>query len=435
MRFDGFFGNEALQQRLSASFAAGKVSHCYLIAGPVGSGKRTLATILAAAMQCTGGGDVPCRACTACRKVFSGTHPDVITVDEPEKKTVSVDLVREARADAFIRPNEGRRKIYILPRAQDFGPAAQNALLKLLEEPPQYAAFLLLATNPGALLPTIRSRAVQLSLCAVPREAAMQVLRAKFPDRDEATLRAAYDASGGFLGSLHPSLTATYQALQALCAVQRAQSGQAELYDLTDVTLTAQPELASGVKAAQLQKNGAVFSDTEAHENRDAISILGSFGIISGVGGGRFSPDSTMTRAQFAKIVVCALGLEAQYRGTFADVAESAWYAPYVDTAAAYGIVRGVGDGNFNPDSSITRQESAVMLARAAALCGFDTAVEDVSAVPDTVSDWAGSGVAFCLKNEIMTTAQAQQSGVAVLRCEVAQMLCNLLMQTAILKF
>ena len=91
MRFDGFFGNEALQQRLSASFAAGKVSHCYLIAGPVGSGKRTLATILAAAMQCTGGGDVPCRACTACRKVFSGTHPDVITVDEPEKKTVSVD--------------------------------------------------------------------------------------------------------------------------------------------------------------------------------------------------------------------------------------------------------------------------------------------------------------------------------------------------------
>ena len=217
--------------------------------------------------------------------------------------------------------------------------------------------------------------------------------------------------------------------------MQRAQSGQAELYDLTDVTLTAQPELASGVKAAQLQKNGAVFSDTEAHENRDAINILGSFGIISGVGGGRFSPDSTMTRAQFAKIVVCALGLEAQYRGTFADVAESAWYAPYVDTAAAYGIVRGVGDGNFNPDSSITRQESAVMLARAAALCGFDTAVEDVSAVPDTVSDWAGSGVAFCLKNEIMTTAQAQQSGVAVLRCEIAQMLCNLLMQTAILKF
>lgn len=207
MRFDGFFGNEALQQRLSASFAAGKVSHCYLIAGPVGSGKRTLATILAAAMQCTGGGDVPCRACTACRKVFSGNHPDVITVDEPEKKTVSVDLVREARADAFIRPNEGRRKIYILPRAQDFGPAAQNALLKLLEEPPQYAAFLLLATNPGALLPTIRSRAVQLSLCAVPREAAIQALRAKFPDRDEATLRAAYDASGGFLGQAAEHLT------------------------------------------------------------------------------------------------------------------------------------------------------------------------------------------------------------------------------------
>ena len=106
-----------------------------------------------------------------------------------------------------------------------------------------------------------------------------------------------------------------------------------------------------------------------------------------------------------------------------------------MDTAAAYGIGRGGGDGKFTPDSSITRQESAVMLARAAALCGFDTAVEDTSAVPDTVSDWAGSGVAFCLKNEIMTTAQAEQPTASVLRCEIAQMLCNLLMQTAILKF
>lgn len=243
------------------------------------------------------------------------------------------------------------------------------------------------------------------------------------------------DASGGFLGTLYPNVTATYQALQALCAVQRAQSGQAELYDLRDVTVAAAPELASGVKAAQLQKNGAVFSDTERHENRDAISILGSFGIISGVGNGRFSPDSTMTRAQFAKIVVCALGLEAEYRGTFEDVAESAWYAPYVDTAAAYGIVRGVGDGNFNPDSSITRQESAVMLARAAALCGFDTDADDTAAVPDAVSDWAASGVAFCLQSGIMTTPQAEQPTVFVLRCEIAQMLCNLLMQTAILKF
>ena len=207
MRFDGFYGNEALRQRLSASFAAGKVSHCTLIAGPAGSGKRTLAAILAAAMQCTGGGDVPCHACTACRKVFSNQHPDVITVDDPDKKTVSVETVRAARADAFIRPNEGRRKIYIIPRAQDLGPAAQNALLKLLEEPPQYAAFLLLATNPGALLPTIRSRAVQLNLSAVPQAQAMDYLRARFPDRDDATLRAAYDASGGFLGQAAEHLT------------------------------------------------------------------------------------------------------------------------------------------------------------------------------------------------------------------------------------
>ena len=240
------------------------------------------------------------------------------------------------------------------------------------------------------------------------------------------------DTSGGFLATLHPTVTATCQALQALCAVQRAQNREPDFFDLRDIALTSAPALGSGVKAAQLQKNGAVFSDTESHENRDAVSILGSYGIISGVGGGRFSPDSTMTRAQFAKIVACALGLEAEYRGTFADVAESAWYAPYVDTAAAYGIVRGVGDGKFNPDSSITRQDAAVMLVRAAALCGLNTAA-DGSGAPEGVSDWAKSAVAFCLQKEIMSPEQAQQPGLAVLRCEIAQMLCNLLMQTALL--
>lgn len=200
MNWDGFLGNDALRQRLSQSFAADRISHCYLISGPEGSGKHTLAAIMAAAMQCTGSGEKPCRCCTACRKVFSGQHPDVITVDDTEHKNVAVDVIRDARADVFVRPNEGRRKVYVIPRGQDLGAASQNALLKILEEPPQYAVFLLLTTNAEQLLPTIRSRSAQLSLCALTEREAMPYLTRKFPEKSAEQCRAAMIASGGFLG-------------------------------------------------------------------------------------------------------------------------------------------------------------------------------------------------------------------------------------------
>lgn len=207
MRFDGFVGNAALRQRLSTAFSAGKISHCYLLSGPRGAGKHTLAGIMAAAMQCTGGGDVPCGVCAACRKVASGQHPDVIVVDDAERKTVGVDTVRAARADAFIRPNEGRRKIYLIPRAQDLGPAAQNALLKVLEEPPQYVTFLLLATNADALLATIRSRAVELKLSAPDAREGAAFLQSRVPEADVQSIQAALESGGGWLGQALEHLT------------------------------------------------------------------------------------------------------------------------------------------------------------------------------------------------------------------------------------
>ena len=163
MRFDGFYGNAGLKERLSAAFSGGRVSHCFLLCGPDGSGKHTLARILAAAMQCTGRGETPCGVCPACRKALSGQHPDVIYVNDPDHKQIAVDVIRRMRADVFIRPNEGRRKIYILE--QDMGEAAQNALLKILEEPPAYGAFLILAPNAEKMLATIRSRCAELPLC------------------------------------------------------------------------------------------------------------------------------------------------------------------------------------------------------------------------------------------------------------------------------
>lgn len=200
MRFDGFCGNAGLKQRLSAAFAQGKISHCYLICGPDGSGKHTLTRILAAAMECTGAGEAPCGVCTACRKAFDGQHPDIITVDDTEHKNVSIDVIRDARADMFIRPNEGKRKIYILPRAQDMLPAAQNALLKILEEPPEYGVFLLLSTHAEKLLPTIRSRCAELHLSPVGQEEAAAYLQRRLPQQQPDAIRSACVRSGGFLG-------------------------------------------------------------------------------------------------------------------------------------------------------------------------------------------------------------------------------------------
>ena len=201
MRFDGFLGNAHIKESLSAAAQRDQFSHFYLLSGPKGSGRHTLAKILTAAMLCTGGGEAPCGACPQCRKALSGSHPDVITVDDPEKKTVPVDLVRQARDDMFIRPNEGKRKLYIFPRAQDLGLPGQNALLKVLEEPPAYGVFLLLTDNPEKLLPTVRSRCTELKLQPLPRNVLLPALRKRFPQGEEARLLSAMDRGQGYLGA------------------------------------------------------------------------------------------------------------------------------------------------------------------------------------------------------------------------------------------
>lgn len=199
MAFEALLGNDALKQRLSAALAKGQLSHAYLISGPEGAGKRTLARLLAAAMQCTGASK-PCCRCPQCRKVLDGMHPDVITVDEPEKKGVSVKLVREACADLYVRPNEGAKKIYMFPRAQELNPQGQNALLKCIEEPPAYGVFFLLTDNASRLLPTIRSRCVELRMTPLADALLLSALQKRLPDADAQTLHAAARRSGGYLG-------------------------------------------------------------------------------------------------------------------------------------------------------------------------------------------------------------------------------------------
>lgn len=198
MKFGDFAGNAALKSALSAAVDSGRVSHSYLICGPLGSGRHTLARILAAAMVCTGSGEAPCGVCPACRKAFSGQHPDIIPVRDPAHKQISVEQIRRLRADAYIRPNEAKRKVYLIE--QDIRVEGQQALLKILEEPPEYAAFLILSDRLEKLLPTIRSRCQHLHLSPVPEREALALLKKKKPDADEQAILAALRRCGGFAG-------------------------------------------------------------------------------------------------------------------------------------------------------------------------------------------------------------------------------------------
>ena len=147
-----------------------KLSHAYIIAGQPEPGYAR-AKLLAQEMLCSAAGGVkPCGLCRNCRKVLSGNHPDLIVVGRQTddkgkaKREIYVDQIRDVAATAAILPNEAERKVYILRDAGTMNPAAQNALLKLLEEPPEFDAFLLVADNADQLLETVRSRCVPLTV-------------------------------------------------------------------------------------------------------------------------------------------------------------------------------------------------------------------------------------------------------------------------------
>ena len=144
---------------------AGRLSHAYILASPERAACLHLAGEIAAAAVCERGRNAPCGVCRACRKAQNGIHPDIQTIRrEDGKKFVSVDQVRAMTADAYILPNESARKVYIIEEADKLKtPEAQNAALKTLEEPPEGVIFLLCVENAGQLLPTVRSRCVELS--------------------------------------------------------------------------------------------------------------------------------------------------------------------------------------------------------------------------------------------------------------------------------
>lgn len=193
MTWSDVIGQVQLTENLQNAIRHNKISHAYLIQGEKMSGKRMIADIFARALQCecerteterqstlfdlgTGADNAlteksdtsvrmrPCNRCRSCRQAVNGNHPDIIYVMHEKPNVISVDNIRQqVNGDIAIKPYSGAYKIYIVDEAEKMNVQAQNALLKTLEEPPEYAVILLLATRAEAMLPTILSRCVVLN--------------------------------------------------------------------------------------------------------------------------------------------------------------------------------------------------------------------------------------------------------------------------------
>lgn len=206
MKFQNFIGNEKVKQQLSFLRESDRLPHAIVIEGDAGIGKRTLAKEIALNMMCRAE-DKPCYSCPQCSKVQKGIHPDIYEYSASGgPRSFHVDVIRDIREDVFMSPNEADYKIYILGNCQGMSDSAQNAILKILEEPPEYAMFILTTNTKSALLETVLSRSVVITLEGVDAKDGADYITSHMEDVDFDTAISAVSAWNGNLGKAIESL-------------------------------------------------------------------------------------------------------------------------------------------------------------------------------------------------------------------------------------
>ncbi len=179
MNFEGFSGNARAKEYISSAFANNALPHALLIAGERGIGKKTLAALISRALVCSGD-EKPCNRCDSCKKALGGFHPDIRILGS-EASSVGVREIRDLKRDALLRPNDADRKVYIIDNAGAMTHDAQDAFLKILEEPPLFTFFILLCYNYSDLLPTIVSRTAHITLTPLSDAEISDIIAKKLP--------------------------------------------------------------------------------------------------------------------------------------------------------------------------------------------------------------------------------------------------------------
>ena len=166
---DRILGNEQIKNYFLSAITHDKISHAYIFEGEKGSGKKTLAGAFAKILLCEAEEGKPCGKCSSCIQVDHRNHPDVIWVNHEKSNVISVGEIRSQLVSTIdIQPYKGPYKIYIIDEAEKMNQAAQNAVLKTIEEPAEYSVLFLLASNRGAFLPTVLSRCITMGVKPVP---------------------------------------------------------------------------------------------------------------------------------------------------------------------------------------------------------------------------------------------------------------------------
>ncbi len=226
-------GNERTKRNVLLMLSAKKIPHAIIIEGETGLGKKTLARYLGKAFLCADD-NTPCGACKSCHLVDIGSHPDCMTV-EPDGVNVKVNQIRYIRTQAHLAPMMCDGRVFIVDSADSMNDNAQNAFLKVLEEPPQKLLFILLCKNASTLLPTIRSRCVCLSLSpvSIADEGAKKVAELlENKDLDYISLLAAADGNIGKAVSMASENTVTFSQIASEVLLQATQGNKFKILEI-----------------------------------------------------------------------------------------------------------------------------------------------------------------------------------------------------------
>ncbi len=221
--FSSVYGHRRLLALLSRAIARDTLPPALLFAGPAGVGKRRVAMAIARAINCleprsTGEFERDaCGTCAACRRIARGVHPDVIVIEPGDNGSIKIEAVRDAIDRAGFRPFEARRRVVIIDDAEALVPAAQNALLKTLEEMPTASIFVLVSSIPDALLPTVRSRCPRLRFGSLSAAEVAQALARDHSYSETDARAAAADADGSVGRALSADSADLTQARDEAC--------------------------------------------------------------------------------------------------------------------------------------------------------------------------------------------------------------------------
>lgn len=246
--FTGIIGQGGIINYLQNAISTGKISHAYILHGEEGMGKKTFATLFSKTLQCMEKDTHPCNKCKSCLQSDSSNQPDILWITH-EKASIGVDDIRtQVNADIHIRPYQSQYKIYIIDSAEKMTESAQNALLKTIEEPPEYAIILLLVSSTQQLLPTILSRCVVLDLKPIQKQLIKEHLMTNYQIPDyKAELAASF--SGGNIG----------KAIRYASSEDFERKKEEILHILRYIDEMELHEIISGIKT--ISKNKASVSD------------------------------------------------------------------------------------------------------------------------------------------------------------------------------